>query len=126
MKAAADTLTALIHALAADPGDEAGRLILADYLEERGDPRAGVVRDPEVTAERLADEMWFWRHGRYPTPFHRGWDSYKIHLRGAGPLAKGQLTFPFAFESLAVRRAKARTSLAALGYILDRKGRLRG
>jgi uncharacterized protein (TIGR02996 family) len=38
----------LLKALAERPGDEPTRLALADWLEERGDPRAEWVRDPDL------------------------------------------------------------------------------
>ena len=37
-------------ALADDPADEPARLAFADWLEERADPRAGWLRDPELAA----------------------------------------------------------------------------
>jgi uncharacterized protein (TIGR02996 family) len=69
-----DTLTGLLLAAQAEPeGDDTTRLVLADYLDERGDPRGAMVRlstalahhrpgDPEWhdLGERL--EAWQQRH----------------------------------------------------------------
>ena len=38
-----------LRALLADPADAAPWLIYADWLEERGDPRAALYRNPQVT-----------------------------------------------------------------------------
>src|SRR5262245_21125864 len=37
-----------LKALAEEPGDESTRLAFADWLEERDDPRAAWVRDPDL------------------------------------------------------------------------------
>ncbi len=45
-----------LEAIAADPGDDARRLVYADWLEERGDPRAELVRlDASVAGLAPAD-----------------------------------------------------------------------
>jgi uncharacterized protein (TIGR02996 family) len=63
---------AFLRAAHAAPGDAAPRLVYADWLEERGDPRASVIRlgerlralAPEAAArERAAHEVVL-RHGR--------------------------------------------------------------
>src|ERR1700733_11613111 len=40
--------SAFLKALAHDPLDDTSRLAFADWLEERGDPRAPWVRDPAI------------------------------------------------------------------------------
>src|SRR4051794_23581086 len=43
--------SAFLAALRANPDDDAARLVFADWLDERGDPRAAWVRNAEI-----------WRH----------------------------------------------------------------
>ena len=59
-----------LSAIRADPNDEATRLIYADYLEERCDPRGEFLRQesrlaehgldalPRDTADHLEDKLW--------------------------------------------------------------------
>lgn len=47
------TIAEFLAALAADPKDETTRLVFADWLDERGDPRAAWMRDPDLTAWSL-------------------------------------------------------------------------
>src|SRR5262245_55536383 len=53
-KSSADALPGLLAACKADPNDDGLRLILADWLEERGDPRGAFVR-LQVERSRLRD-----------------------------------------------------------------------
>jgi uncharacterized protein (TIGR02996 family) len=53
--------TGFIQALAADPEDDTTRLVYADWLEERGDPRAAWVRD-------LAIWRWMGPLAQSPVP----------------------------------------------------------
>src|SRR5262245_23761249 len=46
---------AFIQAILADPGDNAARLVYADWLDERGDPRAEYLRRLCVRAEPAND-----------------------------------------------------------------------
>jgi uncharacterized protein (TIGR02996 family) len=48
------TEQAFLDQLAADPGDDVTRLVYADWLDERGDPRAGFLRAEQELA-RLAE-----------------------------------------------------------------------
>jgi uncharacterized protein (TIGR02996 family) len=53
---------AFVQALLAAPGDTSLRLVYADWLEERGDPRGEYLRllvliDTSSTAEQLTDEV---------------------------------------------------------------------
>src|SRR4051812_49324247 len=43
-----DDESAFLAAMAAAPDDQAPRLVFADWLEERGDPRGAWLRDPLV------------------------------------------------------------------------------
>jgi uncharacterized protein (TIGR02996 family) len=54
--------TAFLRAMIANSGDETTRLVYADWLEERSDPRADFLRlDPEL--ERLSYVAWLERDG---------------------------------------------------------------
>lgn len=117
---AADTLTALVYAVACDPEDDAPRLVLADHLDDVGDARAKAVREPDLTITGLADELFREAAGRYPSRWER-------MTRRRNALEKRVMaTFFFAedrrlFEAddVAVfRRAKAAAALAALGWRL--------
>jgi uncharacterized protein (TIGR02996 family) len=53
---------AFLAAVEANPSDELPRLVFADWLEDRGDPRAGWVRDPN---------LWKWMTPGTIDPFPR-------------------------------------------------------
>src|SRR5262249_37551795 len=54
--------TPFLRAILAKPGDATTRLVYADWLEERGDPRSPFLRlDPEV--ERISYVAWLERDG---------------------------------------------------------------
>jgi len=54
--------TSFLRAILAKPGDAATRLVYADWLEERGDPRAKLLRmDPGL--ERISCVVWLERDG---------------------------------------------------------------
>ena len=57
---------AFLRTLVAHPDDEVARLVFADWLEERNDPRAGWLRDPELW-ERIRPDV-----GRWLAPDARG------------------------------------------------------
>jgi uncharacterized protein (TIGR02996 family) len=59
------TLAALVRAYV--EGDRGARLALADWLEERGDPRAGSVRLAAVDWDAVARRIY---HGRNPPSPH--------------------------------------------------------
>ena len=59
------TLAALVRAYV--DGDRGARLALADWLEERGDPRAGAVRAAAVDWGAVARLIY---RGRNPMPAH--------------------------------------------------------
>jgi uncharacterized protein (TIGR02996 family) len=60
------TLVALLQAYV--EGDRGARLALADWLEERGDPRAGAVRTAAVDWDAVARGIY---RGRNPASPHR-------------------------------------------------------
>jgi uncharacterized protein (TIGR02996 family) len=67
---------ALRAALAARPDDELPRLAYADWLNERGDPRAAWVRDPDIWRHAGPDFCDPLRGGRWPHAGRRqgpGW-----------------------------------------------------
>jgi len=60
------TLAALLRAYV--EGDRGARLALADWLEERGDPRAGAVRAARIDWDTVARQIY---RGRNPASPHR-------------------------------------------------------
>lgn len=71
---------AFLRALLANPEDSTSRLVYADWLEDRGDPRAGLLRlDPDVPRIHFLD--WVQRRGvlayyleRHPELHEQLWD----------------------------------------------------
>jgi uncharacterized protein (TIGR02996 family) len=89
--------SAFLDALAADPSDHTTRLVYADWLEERGDPRAAYVRaDAALATIWPEDERWL-PAARALTPlalaFDRDWllavsTPYEVSLAGYEPTSK--------------------------------------
>jgi uncharacterized protein (TIGR02996 family) len=89
-------------------GDDQARLVFADWLEERGDPRGPWVRDPELWAVMAPDAgdpvprlLAGQEYGRIP---QRNWDL----LGRIGPSAVPALAAALRDESGHVRRQAAR------------------
>jgi uncharacterized protein (TIGR02996 family) len=65
MPASRPEVIAFLQAIKEQPDDDTPRLILADWLEERGDPRGELLR-LQVTLAHLipGTKAWWERHGR--------------------------------------------------------------
>jgi uncharacterized protein (TIGR02996 family) len=82
---------AFLRAIQANPGDVALRLVYADFLEERGDPRAELIRihcelaamppgDPRRHPLQIRGRSWWNRHGRTAFPALHRCKSHELRL----------------------------------------------
>jgi uncharacterized protein (TIGR02996 family) len=70
----------LLHHIHASPGDESARLVYADWLESRGDPRAVYVRtDPEL--RRFSVVAWIEATGQLESYGKAGEESFRQEHR---------------------------------------------
>jgi uncharacterized protein (TIGR02996 family) len=80
---------AFLNALAAEPADDATWLVYADWLEERGDPRADILRSAVALSRGIPPdelEATAQRFGRMKEALPEPWAEQVLHLWGSRPV----------------------------------------